>query len=92
MARPWSPDRIAVVGLGLLGASLAEAARRCWPSLRVTAVSSPATLEKARAAGIADVTYGYADIDRAAADADLVVLCTPIDGIKETLRTTGDWR
>jgi prephenate dehydrogenase len=85
MARPWSPDRIAVVGLGLLGASLAEAARRCRPSLRVTAVSSPATLEKARSTGIADVTYGYADIGKAVADADLVVLCTPIDGIKKTL-------
>ncbi|MEO7427468.1 MAG: prephenate dehydrogenase/arogenate dehydrogenase family protein [Fibrobacteria bacterium] len=87
MAGSWQPGRITVVGLGLLGASLAEAARKRWPAVRITAVSSPATLEKARRAGLADVTCEYAGIDAAVADADLVVLCTPIDRIKATLET-----
>ena len=88
----WHPQRIAVVGLGLLGASLAEAARKRWPSVRLSAVSSPATLEKARKAGLlmdgtvdGDGAFEYSAIDQAVADADLVVLCTPIDNIKAIL-------
>ena len=91
----WHPQRIAVVGLGLLGASLAEAARRRWPSVRLSAVSSAATLDKARKAGLlmdgaadGDRGFDYAAIDAAVADADLVVLCTPIDNIKAIL---GRW-
>ncbi len=81
----WRPGRITVAGLGLLGASLVEAARRRWPDLRVTGVSSPDTLAKAKAAGLIDVGHGYAEIDTAVADADLVILCTPIDHILATL-------
>jgi prephenate dehydrogenase len=80
---------MAVVGLGLLGASLAEAARRRWPGLRVSGVSSPATLEKAKAAGLIEAGFAYAEIDAAAADADLLVLCTPIDQIAASLEAWG---
>lgn len=76
---------MAVVGLGLLGASLAEAARKRWPGLRVSGVSSPATLEKAKAAGLIEAGFPYPEIDAAAADADLLVLCTPIDQIAAAL-------
>ncbi len=86
-ASGWRPESITVVGLGLLGASLAEAVRTRWPSVRITAVSSAATLEKARRAGLADVTCEYPRIDEALADADLAVLCTPIGHIKATLET-----
>jgi prephenate dehydrogenase len=96
-ARPagqgWRPQGIAVVGLGLLGASLAEAARRRWPSVRLAAVSSTATLDKARKAGLlldGDGAFDYAAIDEAVADADLVVLCTPIDNIKAILARWAD--
>jgi prephenate dehydrogenase len=86
----WRPGRITVVGLGLLGASLAEAARRRWPGLHVTGVSSPDTLAKARAAGLCDAGVGYADIDAAVAEAELVILCTPIDHIHAALQAWGD--
>ncbi|MBW8886386.1 MAG: prephenate dehydrogenase/arogenate dehydrogenase family protein [Fibrobacteres bacterium] len=79
------PQRLAVVGLGLLGASLAEAARKRWPGLQVTGVSSPATLEKAKTAGLIESGFPYEGIDAAAADADLLVLCTPIDQIAASL-------
>jgi prephenate dehydrogenase len=91
--RGWHPQRIAVVGLGLIGASLAEAARRRWPSVRLAAVSSAATLDKARMAGLlldGDGAFEYAALDRAIADADLVVLCTPIDNIKAILARWAD--
>ena len=81
----WRPQRIAVAGLGLLGASLAEAARRRWPDAKITGVSAPETLAKATAAGLIQRGMGYADIDLAVADADLVILCTPIDPILNTL-------
>jgi prephenate dehydrogenase len=77
------PQRMA--GLGLLGASLAEAARKRWPGLHVSGVSSPATLEKAQAAGLIEAGFPYEGIDAAAADADLLVLCTPIDQIAASL-------
>jgi prephenate dehydrogenase len=79
------PGRVAVVGLGLLGASLAEAARKRWPGTRVAGVSSPATLDKALAAGLIESGHPYADIDSAVAEADLVVLCTPIGQILSAL-------
>jgi prephenate dehydrogenase len=79
------PGRLAVVGLGLLGASLAEAARRRWPGTRVAGVSSQAALDKALAAGLIESAHPYADLDAAVADADLVVLCTPIDQIAAAL-------
>lgn len=84
-ASDWRPGRITVVGLGLLGASLAEAARKRWPQVQVIGVSSPPTLAKALIAGLVNEAHAYADIDRACADADLIVLCTPIDHIKGLL-------
>ncbi len=85
-AAEWRPGRITVVGLGLLGASLAEAARKRWPQLLITGVSSPATLAKALAAGLVAEAHPYADIGRACAEADLIVLCTPIDHIQGLLQ------
>lgn len=79
------PGSVAVVGLGLLGASLAEAARKRWPGVRIAGVSSQATLEKALAAGLIESAHPYAEIDAASADADLVFLCTPIDQITSAL-------
>lgn len=85
----WRPGRMAVVGLGLLGASLAEAARKRWPGLEVVGVSSAATLAKAEAAGLIAAGYPYESIDAAVAGADLSVLCTPIDQIAATLEAWG---
>lgn len=82
---PEPPHRIAVVGLGLLGASLAEAARRRWPQVRITGVSSPGTLDRAGQAGLIHDAFLYTEIDAAFEDADFVFLCTPIDHIKGVL-------
>lgn len=81
----WRPGRLTVVGMGLLGASLAEAARKRWPDLDIAAVSSPGTVAKAREAGLADRGFDYTDIDEAVADAEMVVLCTPIGHIQSIL-------
>jgi prephenate dehydrogenase len=72
---------LAVVGLGLLGASIAEATRKRFPGWRIVGVSAPATTKDARAQGVIDAGFDYADIRAALADADIAFLCLPIDRI-----------
>jgi len=66
---------LAIVGLGLIGGSLALATRERWPSMRVTGVDDDAVIAHVRGSGA---------IDRSAAsltdvrEADLVVLAAPV--------------
>lgn len=83
------PGVIAVVGLGLLGASLCEAARRRHFGVTLLGVSSPSTVAQALAEGVIDEGGGYDRIAEFAAAADLVILCTPIDHILQLLRSWG---
>jgi prephenate dehydrogenase len=68
-------ETIAIVGLGLIGGSIALAVRERWPSVRVVAVDRPPVLAHAAGSGA---------IDRAAASVaeigkpDLVVLAAPV--------------
>jgi cyclohexadieny/prephenate dehydrogenase len=78
-------ERVAVVGLGLLGGSVAGAARARGVAKRVVGVSRGRdTAAAAVAAGLAD--EGSADLAAGVAGADLVVLCTPIFAMADTLR------
>jgi prephenate dehydrogenase len=71
------PDRVAVLGTGLIGTSIAMAAARLGASVRGWDVDE-GTLDRATAAaGFA----AAASIEEAAADAALVVVCTPIPTI-----------
>ncbi len=79
------PGSVAIVGLGLLGASLAEAARRRHPGWRILGISSPEAVEGLLASGTLDAGYAYADWATPLAEADFVFLCTPIDRILEQL-------
>lgn len=80
------PRKLVIVGLGLLGASLAEAARRRFPHASIAGVSSPGTLEKAMQACLISEPYMYTEVDAALDGADFVFLCTPIDHIKGILQ------
>src|SRR5262245_13156686 len=78
-------QRVAVIGLGLLGGSVAGAARKRSAAERVVGVSrSRETAAAALAAGLADEATH--DLAAGVAGADLVVLCTPIFAMAETLR------
>ena len=68
-------DRIGIVGLGLIGGSLALAARRAWPSALVIGVDHKDVLEVAMRLHAIDVA---ADDPVVLADADLVVLAAPV--------------
>jgi cyclohexadieny/prephenate dehydrogenase len=69
--------RIAVIGLGLLGGSVALAARAGLPGITTTGFDSdPAVRARAREIGLADHIAETAL--EAVAGADLVVLCVPV--------------
>jgi prephenate dehydrogenase len=68
-------ERIAIIGFGLIGASLALAVRHLWPSTLLIAVDRRDVIETAMRMHAADV--GGDDLVMAA-EADLVVLAAPV--------------
>jgi prephenate dehydrogenase len=74
-ATPPPFERIAIVGFGLIGASIALAARRAWPSVLVIAVDRKDVIERAMRMHAAEV--GGDDLVMAAG-ADLVILAAPV--------------
>lgn len=68
-------DKIAILGLGLIGGSIALAAREIWPKGLVIAVDSKDVLEQAMVLHAIDVA---ADDPVVAAEADLVILAAPV--------------
>jgi prephenate dehydrogenase len=75
---------ITIVGLGLMGGSLAAACRRKFPSSRVTGVSrSKSALRIAKQKKW--IHEGTTDLKSGTASADLIILCTPVDTLKSLL-------
>ena len=68
-------ERIAIVGFGLIGASIALAARGRWPSALLIAVDRKDVIETAMRMHAADV--GGDDLVMAA-EADLIILAAPV--------------
>jgi len=68
-------QRIGIVGLGLIGGSIAMAARQLWPTSLVIAVDNKDVLETAMRLHAIDVA---ADDPIVLAEADLVVLAAPV--------------
>ena len=66
---------LAIVGLGLIGGSIALAVRERWPSIRIVAIDRPAVLAHGLGSGAVDRGAAtVADIGRP----DLVVLAAPV--------------
>src|SRR5580658_6730656 len=68
-------DRIGIVGLGLIGGSIALAARQIWPSSLVIGVDNKNVLETAMRLHAIDVA---ADDLIVLAEADVVILAAPV--------------
>jgi prephenate dehydrogenase len=68
-------NKIGIVGLGLIGGSIALAARQLWPSSLVIAVDNKGVLETAMRMHAIDVA---ADDLIVLAEADLVILAAPV--------------
>jgi len=74
--------RVAVIGLGLIGSSVARAVRAAMPTAQLTGHDvDPAVRETARAMGLVDDVADH--VGAAVTDADLVVLCVPVGAIGE---------
>jgi cyclohexadieny/prephenate dehydrogenase len=70
-------EQVALIGLGLIGSSLSHAIRRGGLAKRITgAARSEATRATAEKLKLCDAAY--ADPADAVADADLVILCSPV--------------
>jgi cyclohexadieny/prephenate dehydrogenase len=69
--------RLAIIGLGLIGSSIARAARRMGLAGDIVAVdASPAVRDRVAQLGIADVVTG--SVAEGVREADLVILCVPV--------------
>lgn len=76
-------DTVTIIGVGLLGGSLAAAFKRRAIAKRIIGISSPDTLKTATELKIIDLGYRYDELERGVQDAELVILCTPIARIIE---------
>ena len=79
--------RIALVGFGLLAGSVAAALKQTKQPPVIRAVSSASTLARARELGLADEFFEYADTENWARDCDLILLCSPILHILNTIES-----
>jgi cyclohexadieny/prephenate dehydrogenase len=82
-------DRLALIGLGLIGSSIARAARRQNLAATIAAVDSDETvLERVRALDLAN--EATADLVEGVRGADLVILCVPVGAYAEVTRAMRD--
>jgi prephenate dehydrogenase len=88
-AQPATFERIAIIGVGLIGGSIGLALKRTGYAGSIVGVSRPETLDVAAGLGIIDAGWSYDELDQALSGCDLVVLCTPIQRILDLLPEVG---
>jgi len=76
-------ERVAIIGVGLIGASFGLALRKAGFAGSIVGVSSPRSVAAAKERNAID---GPATLEEAASSADLIFLSQPISGIIETLK------
>jgi len=77
--------RVAIVGLGLMGGSLALALKRVRPSWRLVGCDRPEVLDEARRRFLVDETESRPE--KAVRGAEMVVLASPVETIAQHLRS-----
>src|SRR4029079_9434983 len=80
-------QKIGIIGLGLIGGSIALAAREIWPTSLVIAVDNKEVLETAIRLHAIDVA---ADDAVVLAEADLIILAAPVRQNLMILETTAE--
>lgn len=78
-------SRIAVIGLGLMGGSLALALKRAWPGLEVIGYARRPELA-ARALELGAVDRGELKLASAVEGAEVVIIAVPVLTVQEVLR------
>jgi cyclohexadieny/prephenate dehydrogenase len=75
--------RVSIIGLGLIGSSVARAVREAMPTVRITGHDTDAaTRDTVRALNLCDDVTDTAGA--AVTDADLVILCVPLGAMGAT--------
>ncbi|NLX35354.1 MAG: prephenate dehydrogenase [Chloroflexi bacterium] len=88
MAMSLRDARVAIVGMGLMGGSLAAALKASQACREVIGIARRAnSISMALTFGFID--RGFLDLAEGVADADLVVLCTPVRDILAKINTIG---
>jgi cyclohexadieny/prephenate dehydrogenase len=76
-------DRIAIIGIGLIGASIARAAREFGAANTIQLYdANPAVRQRARELNLGEV---FDDPEKAVAKAELVVLCVPVGAMADAV-------
>lgn len=78
-------QRIAIIGLGLIGGSLGLAIKQNIPRVTVVGFDSPTVMRRARKRSAIDAAAS--SLADAVSTADILFLCTPVDTILELLPT-----
>ena len=81
-------QRVVIVGLGLIGSSLARAIRRRWEETRIIGYDiSYEVMNRARELGFCDVIIenSFTEVEKA----DLVLLCVPVGAMEEAGKIFG---
>lgn len=81
----FTPERITIYSVGLLGGSLGLALKNSGFKGKITGLSSPANLEIAGKLGCIDEGFSYDSLEHVIKDTDILFLCSPIGAIIETI-------
>ncbi len=77
LSKPFYVENLCIIGIGLIGGSLAKALRKANGVGKITACDvNEDALVKAKALGVAD--YVTPNLEEAVVDADIIILATPI--------------
>ena len=76
---------VTIYSVGLLGGSIGAALKLTGFSGTIIGLSSPASIATAIAGGSIDEGFGYTDLAHVLPRTDLLILCSPINAIKETI-------
>ncbi|MBW1810276.1 MAG: 3-deoxy-7-phosphoheptulonate synthase [Deltaproteobacteria bacterium] len=82
-------SKAAIIGIGLIGGSLALALKEVGAIKQVVGVDKDELLNSIKVAGVVDQVYSTNEIEQALAGADLVILAMPVGEIGKTLATIG---
>lgn len=89
MAQDPPFSRIGIIGLGLIGGSIARAARAAWPDVTIVGLDR---MDATAAAARRDVVDATVDQVIGLDGCDLVVLAVPLEAMVETLPVLPDFR
>ncbi len=71
---------LAIIGIGLIGSSIARAARSAYPELKIAlGDADKSVVARAQALALGDIVSD--NLAAVVADADLVILCTPVGAV-----------